>query len=66
MRRETLLPLSILHRATEDTELSGYNIPKVSCLINLSEEHIKIVCELINQESFDAGHSDDRQPLELP
>jgi hypothetical protein len=30
MRKETLVPLSVAHRATEDTELGGYNIPKVS------------------------------------
>jgi cytochrome P450 len=30
MRKETLVPLSVAHRAIEDTELGGYNIPKVS------------------------------------
>ncbi|XP_021941664.1 probable cytochrome P450 304a1 [Zootermopsis nevadensis] len=33
MRKETLVPLSLLHRATEDTELGGYNIPKDTIMI---------------------------------
>jgi cytochrome P450 len=35
MRKQTLNPLGVAHRATEDTELNGYIIPKVSCAINL-------------------------------
>jgi hypothetical protein len=65
MRRETLVPLSVLERATEDTELGGYNIPKVSHLINLAK-NIRILRELINQESLDAEHSDDCEPVEVP
>jgi len=40
MRKQTLAPMSIVHRATEDTELNGYFIPKVSSGINLSTAHI--------------------------
>jgi hypothetical protein len=44
MRRETLIPMAIAHRATEDTTLSGYNIPKVSTCVylNVGQAHIKI------------------------
>jgi len=37
MRKQTLVPLSIIHKATEDTELNGYFIPKVSSATNLSK-----------------------------
>jgi len=40
MRKQTLAPMSIVHRATEDTVLNGYFIPKVSSGINLSKAHI--------------------------
>jgi len=42
MRKQTLVPLSVVHRATEDTELNGYSIPKVSSGINLSKAPIII------------------------
>jgi len=42
MRKQTLAPMSAVHRATEDTELNGYFIPKVSSGINLSKAHIII------------------------
>jgi hypothetical protein len=54
MRKETLVPLSVAHRATEDTELGGYSIPKVSnckgIFLNLSEAYIKLKGALINWE----------------
>jgi cytochrome P450 len=37
MRTQTLLPMAVVHRATEDTELNGYFIPKVSSGTNLSK-----------------------------
>jgi len=40
MRKQTLVPLAVVHRATEDTELNGYFIPKVSSAINLSKSDI--------------------------
>jgi cytochrome P450 len=49
MRKETLVPISIVHRATEDTELAGYSIPKVSYHMCLCKIHIKIVSALLNQ-----------------
>ena len=48
MRKETLVPLSVVHRATEDTELHGYFIPKVSSGIKLSKAHIIIRDALFN------------------
>ena len=42
MRKQTLVPMSVVHRATEDTELNGYSIPKVSSVINLSKVRIII------------------------
>jgi hypothetical protein len=48
MRRQTLVPLAVIHRATEDTELGGYFIPKVSSGINLSKVHIMIKDALFN------------------
>ena len=42
MRKQTLVPMSVVHRATEDTELTGYFIPKVSNGTNLSKAHIII------------------------
>ena len=48
MRKRTPVPLSIVHRATEDTELNGYFIPKVSSGINLSKAHIIIRDALFN------------------
>jgi hypothetical protein len=66
MRKEAVAPLAVLHRSTEDTELGGYNIPKVSSRINLSKAHIKIKDALFNNKYFGAGHSDDLEPVELP
>ena len=48
MRKQTLVPLSVFHSATEDTELNGYFIPKVRCGINLSKAHIIIGDALFN------------------
>ena len=48
MRKQTLVPLSVVHRATEDTELNGYSIPKVSSGINLSKAHIIIMDALFS------------------
>jgi len=42
MRKQTIAPMAIIHRATEDTELNGYSIPKVSSVINLSKAHVII------------------------
>jgi hypothetical protein len=42
MRKETLVPLSVVHRCTEDTQLNGYFIPKVSSGTNLRKVHITI------------------------
>ena len=42
MRKQTIAPMAVIHRATEDTELNGYCIPKVSGIINLSKAHIII------------------------
>ena len=42
MRKQTIVPLAIFHSATEDTELNGYFIPKVSSAINLSKTHTMI------------------------
>ncbi|XP_069682422.1 probable cytochrome P450 304a1 [Periplaneta americana] len=33
MRKETLVPLSVVHRATESTELGGYTIPKDTLMV---------------------------------
>ncbi|KAJ9577487.1 hypothetical protein L9F63_005988 [Diploptera punctata] len=33
MRKETLVPLSVVHRATEDTKLGDYDIPKDTAVI---------------------------------
>jgi len=48
MRKQTLLPMSVVHRATVDTELNGYFIPKVSSGINLSKASIIIRDALFN------------------
>ena len=48
MRKQTLVPLAVVHRATEDTELNGYSIPKVSSGINLSKTHIIIMDALFS------------------
>jgi len=48
MRKQTLAPLSVAHRATEDTEFNGYFIPKVSSAINLSKAHTIIRDALYN------------------
>ena len=40
MRKQTLAPMSVVHRATEDAELNGYFIPKVSSVINLSKAQV--------------------------
>jgi len=48
MRKQTVAPLSVIHRATEDTELNGYFIPKVSSAINLSKTHAIIRDALVN------------------
>jgi hypothetical protein len=66
MRKEAVAPLGVLHRATEDTELGGYNIPKVSSGINLGKAHIKIKHALFSNEYFRAGHNHDLEPVELP
>jgi hypothetical protein len=68
MRRETVIPMAVAHRATEDTELSGYNIPKVSSCVffNLGQAHMKIKGALVNRDYLDAGHCDAREPVELP
>jgi hypothetical protein len=54
MRKETLVPLSVAHRATEDTELGGYSIPKVSncnnTFLNLSKAYISLKGALVNWE----------------
>lgn len=42
MRKQTLVPMSVLHRSTEDSELNGYFIPKVSGGVNLSKANIII------------------------
>jgi len=40
MRKQTLVPLAIFHRATEDTELNGYSIPKdTAVFVNLWSFH---------------------------
>jgi len=40
MRKQTLVPLSVVHRATEDTELNGYFIPKdTAMVVNLWSFH---------------------------
>jgi len=33
MRKQTLVPMSVVHRATEDTELNGYFIPKDTAMV---------------------------------
>jgi cytochrome P450 len=48
MRKQTLVPLAVVHRATEDTELNGYFIPKVSSDINLCKAHTIIRDALFN------------------
>jgi len=48
MRKQTLIPLSVVHRATEDTGLNGYFIPKVSSEINLCKTHTIIRDALFN------------------
>jgi cytochrome P450 len=48
MRKQTVVPMSVVHRATEDAELNGYFIPKVSSAINLSKAHIIITDALFN------------------
>jgi len=52
MRKQTAAPLSIIHRATEDTELNGYFIPKVSSAINLSKTHAMIRDALVNIQQW--------------
>jgi cytochrome P450 len=52
LRKETLVPLSLVHRATEDTELGGYSIPKVSncksIFLNLSKAYINLKGAFVN------------------
>ena len=52
MRKQTVAPLSVIHRATEDTELNGYFIPKVSSAINLSKTHKIIMDALVNIQQW--------------
>lgn len=66
MRTEPVAPLAVLHVAKEDTELSGYYIPKVRKLTSVRKAHIKIKDPFFNKEYFDAGHSHDLEPVELP
>ncbi|PNF32313.1 hypothetical protein B7P43_G16248 [Cryptotermes secundus] len=37
MRKVSIVPMAVGHRATEDTQLSGYNIPKVSSCTYISK-----------------------------
>ena len=48
MRHETLVPLSVFHRATKDTVFCGYNIPEVSIIHNLCKWLIFLRIKLCN------------------
>jgi hypothetical protein len=61
--------MAVGHRATEDTQLSGYNIPKVSSCIflNAGPANIKIKkAALFNREYLCAGHNSVRESVEFP